>query len=205
MNAIPSPNTIRQRIAASKAATRLSEIARASRVGRDHGVVDNIDYGPGHQVERGDLVREDRADPDDDSRYKRQIRGGRRLDGLRLMWARGQLSGAHWTATEKFRDDIALAMGARLSTPGQSGVRVAFRSENYHPSMMQIDAHTRCQAAFRRCSARSKPIVEWVVVQGKTLGAYEVAKRIRKDQTAKNWLVEGLDALADYYTGEKTS
>lgn len=181
------------------ALTDKQQQSQARRVGRDRGVVDGVDYGPGLRMEREEIDREDRADIADDSAYKRLIRGGRRRDGLRLMHSRGELTDSQLYATEKFRDDLAQASGARLHLPGGMGVHTRHDSAAYHPTMGQIDAHTRVTAAWKRINPDHQAVVAFVVIGWGTIGAFADLKHIRPAR-ATAALLAALDVLADFYT-----
>ena len=146
-------------------------------------------------LRRPDVLVEDRPDP---KQPNVTIRGARRRDGLRLMWKRGQLSDAQMAAAEKYRDDAALASGARLSLPGDR-VSTRTRGRNFEPPMAAVDALSRCRGAWKAVGLLSQPVVSWIVIGWGTVGGYAECKHMRDDRAAV-LLKRGLDGMADYYT-----
>ena len=162
-----------------------------------------MDHGPGIRIAKGEIERELRPDIASKAERKPDVRGARRRDGLMLMWRRGQLSDSQMAAAEAFRDDMAVAAGARMGLPGD-GMAVRSRRRDYTPSSRQIDALTRCKAAWAAVGPIHQPIVSWVVVSWGTLGGYAMCRHMRPSRATEQML-KALDLLADFYTAHTTA
>lgn len=152
------------------------------------------------EMERRGLARmEFRDDPDDKNERAatpQQVRGARRVDPLRDMRDRGTVTLAQWRAAEAFRDDLALAAGARLGAPNLTGVRSADGAAG--PAAAQLDAQWRVREAWRAIGLTRSGVVSWCVVSYGTLDGYARAKRVRR-QTAGDMLQAALDDLDRFY------
>ena len=152
-----------------------------------------LDHGPATLIRRGEIVREDRADPDAQTRT---VAGTRRRDGLRAMWSRGQIDGAQWTAAERYRDDLEVASGAR---PGTDNAGVRSTSRHYEPTALQIDAQTRVTGATLAVGLILNNVLVWVVVSRGTVADYAGCRGIG-ERRAGEMLRTALDHLVGFYT-----
>ncbi len=152
-----------------------------------------VDHGPAIMIRRGEIVREDRADPDN---ANRTVAGTSRRDGLRTMWAKGLIDGAEWHAATRFRDDLELASGARPNQGDNGGVRSTAR--HYEPGIAQIDAQTRVTGAWQAVGLVLTGVVSWVIVSRGTLSDYAECKGVRKERACQ-MLSTGLARLVVFY------
>ena len=133
-----------------------------------------LDYGSAHLIAKGEIVREDRADP---KNANRTVAGTRRTDGLRLMCNSGLVSRSQWQAAEDFRS-----------------------SGTVEPGQVQLDAIARVRGATKAVGPILNPILNWVVIQGRALEPYYLAQHIGHAKAEKQ-ATDMLDRLADYYSG----
>ena len=151
-----------------------------------------LDYGSAHLIAKGEIVREDRADP---KNANRTVAGTRRTDGLRLMCNSGLVSRSQWQAAEDFRRDMELSTGA--TEKNDSGIR---SSGTVEPGQVQLDAIARVRGATKAVGPILNPILNWVVIQGRALEPYYLAQHIGHAKAEKQ-ATDMLDRLADYYSG----
>jgi hypothetical protein len=125
------------------------------------------------------------------------VRGARVRDPLLYMFDRSYISKRQWDAVELFRDDTALAGGARIGTPEACGVRAQPSNRNW-PSDSQLDALRRCTAILASYSDIQRRLMVWTVIQHRTLNDFGRAEKLQaKDVTAM--LQDVLTTLADRY------
>lgn len=161
-----------------------------------------LDLGPAVMIRRGEIVREDRADPDAPNRT---LAAARRRDGLRELHRRGHITDAQWAAGERLRDDMEFAAGARDRTPDFSGVRST--SRDYGPGRLQLDAQTRVNAAHKAVGGGGErqpsllliAALSWVVIYRSSVAAFAREKRMREAQ-AMDAVRLMLDRLAEFYS-----
>jgi hypothetical protein len=188
----------------AKVAADSGQLARARRVGRDLGVVNRSDYGPGIRLEAicardGALLREadvtvaDTPDPDAPKVTRRRAR---RTDQLAVLKRAGTIDAREREAGEKLRNAI------ERSQPSLPGM---FRSE-VHVAPQDRVAISERQLKAGRCVRRALavldnvvvPAVLWIVRDGGTVGGYAAFAHVRHS-TVANLLRRGLGALADHY------
>jgi hypothetical protein len=188
----------------AKAAADTAQLARARRVGRDLGVVNRSDYGPGIRLEAicardGALLREadvtvaDTPDPDAPKVTRRRAR---RTDPLAVLIQVGTINAREREAGEKLRNAI------ERSQPSLPGM---FRSE-VHIAPQDRVAISERQLKAGRCVRRAlavldnvvAPAVLWIVRDGGTVGGYAAFAHVRHS-TVANLLRRGLGTLADHY------
>ncbi|APH54880.1 Hypothetical protein GbCGDNIH9_1589 [Granulibacter bethesdensis] len=151
------------------------------------------------------LPRENAPEEKGEASQAPAIRLRRRRDGLQLMHARGDLPQALFCAAERFRDEYARAQGISTGCRMTSlalGRVTSSAGPGHGPAERQLLALRRCRAALSAVPERSRAVFVWVVVDWKTLGAYEQAHHMRNGR-ARPWLIEALDALADHYAGRQ--
>ena len=159
------------------------------------------DYGP----TRDDLGRPlgrlapeieiaDRPDPDrpDRSRTPPTVRGARRHDAVLAIY--GARSPQH-TAAERFRDDCAMALGARVD-----GARAAFRVQSGtrypEPAQAVLDALQRAQEAWSAIGLGGRRITAACILGGMSCRTYDATFRHAHDyRGADNRLVDAYAAL----------
>lgn len=153
---------------------------------------------PAHLL-RDSLVEVDtdgRADPTNPALT---VIGARRRDGLHVMWKRGNLTYPQWLAADRFRDDWALAGGARIDTPDQAGVRVSGNPALMGPGDNQMNASVRVRGAWAAAGEAAHGVVSWVVVGNGTIDDYAEACAVGKERV-RDLLKDALDRMADFYT-----
>jgi hypothetical protein len=186
---------------AARQADAQAQLERARRVGRDHGVQDRADFGPGLRLETitapdGTLLREADVMVVDEpvGPQAGTVRRARRSDPLRTLWRGGTIDEAEWLAGERLRSAVERSM------PSLPGVA---RSE------VHVAPHVRAsitggQLAARRdvrlaCAAmeRNASIVLWVALGG-TIRGCAAFVHVRHTTVAE-MLIEGLETLAAHY------
>ena len=150
------------------------------------------DLGP--RPTRPDLVVEQRPDPDrpDRGRTQHTIRGARRYDGVLSLF--GDRS-AEYRAAERYRDDNAIASGARL---GERSLVRSTSPNRHEPSAAVLDALERVRAASDAMGRTAMPVIIWTVLANQSLASYERTRRTRHGASAAT-LRLALAALADHY------
>ena len=161
------------------------------------------DYGP----TRDDLGRPlgrlapeieiaDRPDPDrpDRSRTPPTVRGARRHDAVLAIY--GPRSAEH-RAAERFRDDCAMALGARID-----GARAAFRVQSGtrypEPSQAVLDALQRAQGAWSAIGLGGRRITLACILGGMPCRTYD-ATFGHAHGSASRRLAHALDRLIRHY------
>ena len=154
------------------------------------------DLGPDIRIQRGDVVTEDRNDPQ--SSAGALVRGARVRDGLATMAKRGWISVHQWHAACRFRDDLDLAAGVRDGSRGEdAGVRSPFSGAHW-PGDVQIDASRRCAAVWDAVGVYRAGVVIDVVLRAGTLQDYAARYRMGR-QRASDMLIGALDAIEQAY------
>ena len=150
------------------------------------------DLGP--RPTRPDVVVEQRPDPDrpDRGRTQHTVRGARRYDGILSLFG---ATSPEYRAAERYRDDNAIAAGARLSE--RSLVRSTSPTA-HEPSAAVLDALERVRAASDAMGKRAMPVIIWCVLGNQSLASYERTRRTRHGASAAT-LRLALAALADHY------
>jgi hypothetical protein len=188
----------------AKAAAEAAQLARARRVGRDLGVVNRSDYGPGIRLESmrardGALLRDADvtvADTPDPDAPKVTLRRARRADPLAVLLREGTIDRRQADGGELLRNAI------ERSQPSLPGM---FRSE-VHVAPQDRVAISERQLKAGRCVRRAlavldnvvAPAVLWIVRDGGTVGGYAAFAHVRHSTVVK-LLRRGLGALADHY------
>lgn len=161
------------------------------------------DYGPSfHRLPNGEVKRiagaaeiiiADRPDPDrpDRGRTPPMIRGARRYDGIQHLF--GDKS-PEMQAAERFRDDCAVASGARSGSRAVVGVA----AHSGGPSDAVMDALGRAGDAWHAMGASVSAVVAWVVLGNGSLASFEKAYQVRHG-TGATKLREALDRLIAHY------
>ena len=124
------------------------------------------------------VIKEFRADPSSGS--ARLIRGGRVRDPLRMMLASKHITRRQWNGVEGFRDDCALAAGARLDQPDQSGVRCGYSNTNW-PTEAQLGAFGRVQRTMARLDEDERFLLVWSTLQHRPLSEFTKARGMRNE------------------------
>jgi hypothetical protein len=193
-------------------------VARAARVGRDLGVIDRADFGPGILLqalwERGRRLRgpevaveHDVAEPD---RPNRRMRRARRVDPLDALarvdpaTGRRTIDRRQYEAAERLRDDAeraeAMTGGAGF---GEAHVDCSLTTGRVDLARLKALAALRCAIAAMRRGADGElacTVVTWVVLGGGTIEGYARHARMRR-AAVPALLCAGLDRLADHYFG----
>jgi hypothetical protein len=178
----------------AKAAAEVAQLARARRVGRDLGVVNRSDYGPGIRLEairahdravlrEADVTVADIPDPDAPKVTRRRAR---RTDPLAVLLREGTIDRRQADAGELFRNTI------ERSQPSLPGM---FRSE-VHVAPQDRVAISERQLEAGRCVRRALAL--WIVRDGGTVRGYAAFAHVAHTAVA-NLLRCGLGALADHY------
>ncbi len=152
------------------------------------------DYGPDH---RADVVREERADPDNPNRT---VRGGAARDGLKLLLTRRVLSKPLYDTARRFRDDLDMADGVR----GDRVIGGGFSGRC--PADAQLDAIRRVRESWAVMGQTRANVVVWVVWRGSTLESYASCVRCSQER-ARLMLTAALELLEAHYAkgpGERT-
>ena len=200
----PEPPAARIARIQAKAAAEVAQVARARRVGRDLGVVNRGDYGPGIRLESirardGALLREadvtvaDTPDPDAPKVTRRRAR---RTDPLEVLKRAGTIDARGQEAGEKLRDAIERS---QPSLPGVSGSEV--RAAPWSRTMLSERQLTACQEVRRAVAAIDNVVVSavmWILCDGGTIQGYAAFAHVRHTTVAE-LLRRGLGALADHY------
>lgn len=153
---------------------------------------DGVNYGP--EANRHRIEREARPDGPNQT-----VLGGRRKDGLRTMFRRGNVTVAQWDAAEKYRNDLSRASGA---SDAEAGMKVTGSAHSYGPTERQIDAQTRINAANRRITLPlQKSAALQIVIGGQSIAAFAKAERIG-EKRASQALNVVLDNLTDFYDSQ---
>ncbi len=145
------------------------------------------DYGPAfHRLSNGEIKRvagaaeveiADRPDPDrpDRGRTPPVVRGARRYDGVQSMF--GDKS-PEFKAAERFRDDCAIASGARPNAGGMLGA-AGVASHSGGPSDAVLDALARVGDAWHAMGASLSAVVAWVILGNGSIATYERGYQLR--------------------------
>ena len=188
----------------AKAAAEAAQLARARRVGRDLGVVNRSDYGPGIRLEairahdrallrEADVTVADAPDPD---APKVTLRRARRTDPLAVLIRAGTINAREREAGEKLRNAIERS---QPSLPGmfRSEVHVA-PQDRVAISERQLKAGCHVRRALAALDDVVRPAVLCIVRDGGTIRGYAAFAHVRHT-TAAELLRRGLGALADHY------
>jgi Domain of unknown function (DUF6456) len=194
---VSSPRQSPQEIRDRRLKSARNQENRLRQITTDHEIENGTDYGPAIRHARGEIIREDRPDIEDESAYKRTIRGARRSDGLRSALSCGSIDYPQWLAGERLRNDLEIADGARdrqFGMPARDHTMCG-------PGEAQIDAMKRVREVFSAISAGNIGIIRAVVVhyRGLTDIMRHVPQRAKATASAKAKLASGLDEIATYY------
>jgi len=185
-------------------ADHLAELARVARVGRDDGVREGRDYGPGIRLRpvrgrrQSGVLRE--ADVEvvtgaDPARPNINVSRARRCDPLLKLHKAGTLAGRHVDAAERLREQMEAA-----ETGGGGGGL----SEIHLPAFQRVGITDRqiaslgqAREALWAVTAPHRQPVLWTVSGGNVAG-YAAYVGMRPT-TAATRLRAGLEELADHY------
>jgi hypothetical protein len=187
-----------------RVADHLAQFARAARVGRDEGLREGRDYGPGIRLRpvrarrqslllrEADVEIEVGAHP---GRPNTTVSRARRCDPLVKLAKAGTLAGRHIDAAEMLREQIeaseASGGGCSLSEihlPAHQRTGITDR---------QITNLGRAREALFAVATTNRPMLLWTVAGGNVAGfAAYVGMR---HTTAASHLKAGLEELADHY------
>ncbi len=188
----------------ARTTARTEQLARARHVGRDLGVVNRSDYGPGIRLvpirgPGGTIVREadvevvDTPDPDAPKITRRRAR---RTDPLEVLIRAGTIDAREREAGEMLRNAIEQS---QPSLPGmfRSEIHVA-PHDRLAISERQLKAGCHVRKALAALDDVARPAVLWIVRDGGTIRGYAAVAHMRHT-TAAELLRRGLCALADHY------
>ena len=185
-------------------ADHVAQLARVARVGRDEGLREGRDYGPGIRLRpamarrRSEMLRE--ADVEvvsgpDPARPNTTLTRARRCDPLVKLQKAGSIVGRHVDAAEMLREQIEQS---------QSGVCAGDLSWVHLPAHQRINITDRQIAALGQArealcavGASNRSALLWTVAGGNVAG-YAAYVGMRHT-TAASRLKAGLEQLADHY------
>jgi hypothetical protein len=187
----------------NRVAEQLAQATRAARVGRDDGLREGRDYGPGIRLRpalarRRGLLRE--ADVEvvagpDPARPNATVSRARRCDPLVKLHKAGSIAGRHVDAAEKLREQLEAA---------ECGGGGGSLSEIHVPahqrqgvSDWQLLNSTRVREAVNAVASTNRPMLMWAVNGGNVSGFATFARM--RHTTAAEYLRAGLAELADHY------
>lgn len=169
-----------------------AQLARAARVGRDRGVVDNADRG--HSIRSDVEIDRDARDP---GRPKVRIIRARRADFLHTLKRHGSITKRQWEAVEKLRNSLERSMPA-LSGGSQSEIHTAPWDR-----VGMTDSHVLSCAKVRGAVAGlgsfQRMVLTWMVAGG-SVGGFAMFAKVHH-QTAVKGLRAALDVVAEFYLG----
>jgi hypothetical protein len=185
-------------------AARAEQLARARRVGRDLGVVNRSDYGPGIRLEA--ICAHDRAllreadvtvaDAPDPGVPKVTLRRARRTDPLEVLKRVGTINAREREAGERLRDAIEREQRS-LPSVSRSEVHVA-PWDRPTISERQLRACQDVRLAIAALDNVLAPAVMWIVRDRGTIRSYAAFAHVGHT-TVANLLRRGLCALAEHY------
>ena len=188
----------------NRVADHLAQSARAARVGRDDGLREGRDYGPGIRLRpammrrRAGLLRE--ADVEvvagpDPARPNATVSRARRCDPLVKLQKAGSIVGRHVDAAEMLREQIE-ASEAGGGGGGLSEVHLpAFQRTGI--TDRQLTALGRAREALSAVATPNRSALLWTVAGGNVAGFAAYAGM--RHTTAASRLKAGLEELADHY------
>ncbi len=153
------------------------------------------DLGPEVRLARGDVVKETRIDPAIAGRIV-EIRAGRVRDTIHTLMMRNYITARAFAAVEAFRDDVAIAQGARVATSSYSSVSSTTPSR--WPPERQLDALIRVRQTLQALPDRARRTAQAVIVHGYSLDRYARETRIRR-QAAQQALQDALQVIETRY------
>jgi hypothetical protein len=188
----------------AKVAADAAQLARARRVGRDLGVVNRSDFGPGIRLvpirgPGGAMVREadvEVVNAPDPHVPKVALRRARRTDPLEVLKRAGTIDAREREAGDKLRNAIERS---QPSLPGmfRSEVQVA-PHDRVAISERQLKAGCHVRRALAALDDIVRPAVLCIVRDGGTIRGYAVFAHVRHTTVAE-LLRRGLGELADHY------
>ena len=131
-----------------------------------------VAYDPSREVEK-----EDRLDP-----WKSNgslVRGGRVKDPMLRMFNQRQVTKEQMNAVEAFRDDVAVANGARGEQPEDAGVRSGYRSGLW-PSERQLVALRRVSRTWDALNHEQRRIVSLIIIERRSLNDFALLSQLRR-------------------------
>jgi hypothetical protein len=166
---------------AARAAEALAE-ELAPRAQRDRGIVEQTQW----------------RDPEDNNVLRKEARlisGYRRVDELRRLHERGQVTEKQLQAAEKFLIDYEISDGARPAY-SVSGVHVDAAASG--PNDVQMLAARRYREATQAIGKHASAVL-FVAVMG-NLNMHALSERFRvPDYVALGWLQAALERLVEHY------
>jgi hypothetical protein len=182
----------------------LAQLARVARVGRDDGVREGRDYGPGIRLRpvrgrrQSGVLRE--ADVEvvtgaDPTKPNINVSRARRCDPLVKLQKAGTIGGRHVDAAEMLREQME-ASEAGVCAGDLSSVHLPAH-QRANITDRQILALGRAREALGAVAAPNRPSVLWTVSGGNVAG-YAAYVGMRHT-TAASRLLTGLEELADHY------
>lgn len=187
-----------------RVADEMARLARAARVGRDDGLREGRDYGPGIRLRpvkvrrQSELLRE--ADVEviagpDPARPNVTVSRARRCDPLVKLHKAGSIAGRHVDAAERLREQLEAA---------ESGGGGGALSEIHLPahqrqgiSDWQLRNSTWVREAVSAIAHDNRPVLLWAVAGGNVSG-FAAFVGVRHN-TVSERLRAGLSELADHY------
>jgi hypothetical protein len=127
------------------------------------------------------IEKEDRRDPT--LAHGPMLRGGRVRDPILRMFNSQQITKRAMNAVEAFRDDIAIANGAREDQMDNAGVRTGY-SGGMWPAEAQLTAMRRVSRTWDLMTEPQQLITAAVISQRRTLDEY-AAGRMRRETASE--------------------
>jgi len=149
-----------------------------------------MDHGPMIRRARGEVVVEDRPDPDRPGGVA--VRGASLYDPIKRLVASGTLDMAHLLAAERFRNDHGLAEGAREAAVGGT----PSWSRGY--AARQIQAVTDRRLALQAVGIRLGAIFVATVLEQLTIREAERTLHIRSGN-GSGLVLEAMTRLVEHY------
>jgi hypothetical protein len=193
-----------QAIRKGRMADELAQVARVARVGRDEGLREGRDYGPGIRLRpirarrQSDLLREADVEIEtgaDPARPNITVSRARRCDPLVKLHKAGTIAGRHVDAAEMLRHHLEAA-----ETGGGGGGL----SEIHLPAHQrvgitdwQLTARGWVRKALGAVAPNNRPMLLWTVAGGNVAG-FAAFSHMRHTE-ASDRLKAGLAELADHY------
>lgn len=125
------------------------------------------------------------------------VRGGRTRDPLLFMHRSNMVSKAQWDAAEAFRDDVAIANGARIDQPDRPGVPTPMTNTNW-PAEARLEAMRRVGMILASMTLGQAAVTRWAIIDQRSLDEFKTREQMRAG-SASALLHEALNILIDRY------